>query len=176
MLFLYFTAVCIHNIMFRFTKGNAILNSFCFEICILQKPLKCQYFGRSLSLSNLLRYGILGYQQIQEQTHIMCLTLLVFLQLTLYTSCPSIQFLVFHEVASQECGNKKQKHWKEYHYFHSFCSHINQEVCNFSLLNLNFQCSLTLFRMSFFGAPHGWVGGKKGPPPPSLKAVTHTRQ
>ena len=103
----------------------------------------------------------------------MCLTSLVFLQLTLYTSCPSIQFLVFHEVASQECGNKKQKHWKEYHYFHSFCSHINQEVCNFSLLNLNFQCSLTLFRMSFFEAPHGWVGGKKGPPPLSKSCHTY---
>ena len=39
--FLYFTAVCIHNILFRFTKDNAILNSFCFEVCILQKTQKC---------------------------------------------------------------------------------------------------------------------------------------
>ena len=30
---------------------------------------------------------------------------------------------------------------------------------------------LTLFRMGFFGATHGWGGGQKGPP--SLKPVTH---
>ena len=28
----------------------------------------------------------------------------------------------------------------------------------------NFFMKLTLFRMDFFGAAHGW-GGKKGPPP-----------
>ena len=33
---------------------------------------------------------------------------------------------------------------------------------------------LTLFRMSFFGAAHGWGGGHKGAP--SLKSVTHILQ
>ena len=32
---------------------------------------------------------------------------------------------------------------------------------------------LTLFRMGFFGAAHGWLGGGAKRPPPSLKSVTH---
>ena len=37
---------------------------------------------------------------------------------------------------------------------------------------------LTLFRMGFFGAAHGWGGGAKkdGGGPPSLKSVTHIVQ
>ena len=34
--------------------------------------------------------------------------------------------------------------------------------------------ALTLFRMGFFGAAHGWGGAKKGLP--SLKSVTHILQ
>ena len=32
---------------------------------------------------------------------------------------------------------------------------------------------LTLFRMGFFGAAHGWLGGGAKRPPPPLKSVTH---
>ena len=37
---------------------------------------------------------------------------------------------------------------------------------------------LTLFRMGFFGAAHGWGGGGRGGQkgPPSLKSVTHILQ
>ena len=37
-------------------------------------------------------------------------------------------------------------------------------------------CSLTLFRMGFFGAAHGWGGGEGQKGPPSLKFVAHILQ
>ena len=42
----------------------------------------------------------------------------------------------------------------------------------YSLLFQGYTCPfLTLFRMGLFGAAHGWVGGKKLPPP-SQTSVT----
>ena len=53
----------------------------------------------------------------------------------------------------------------------------NVKISQYPIFNSLFDCeeALTILRMDFLGAAHGWGGGgKKGPP--SLKSVTHILQ
>ena len=50
---------------------------------------------------------------------------------------------------------------------------VNESLCPY-WSGIWYNCKkLTLFRMGFFGAPHGWMGDKKAPPPKNLSLISY---